>query len=148
MMVDGGTYRSLRLTVEEEAESQPSEKRKLRLPFSSKVTLRHAFSSNRSFVDHLCVAVCLIMLLAGGAQAQTVETNLCDESHCVYALKAGEPVTYVAEPEAGSYFAGWSGVCTGRGECSFTPKAGERIELYARFEKMPLAPKNLRNIRK
>ncbi len=41
---------------------------------------------------------------------------------CVLSLGARTPVTLTATPAAGSSFAGWSGACTGTGECTLTMK--------------------------
>lgn len=79
---------------------------------------------------------------------EVIVQTLCDydQPNCIFThYKVGDTDTLIAEPEAGYYFAGWGGICSGRGDCTFTiTQEGQRLELTARFEKLPDKPKNLR----
>lgn len=95
--------------------------------------------------------IVLFMIAASVSHSEDVVIQtLCDLNDnnlgCIFThYKKGDTDTLVAEPEPGYYFAGWSGICTGRGECTFTiTEEGQRLDLTARFEKLPDKPKNLR----
>lgn len=102
-----------------------------------------------------CIAfwVILLMMIAAARSEDAIVQTLCDLNDknlgCIFThYKVGDTDTLVAEPEPGYYFAGWGGVCTGRGECTFTiTKEGQRLDLTARFEKLPDKPRNLRRIK-
>lgn len=94
----------------------------------------------------MCLLVVMILFLST-CQAEETWTTVLDtnQDNAVIILEKNVPVTYVAEPEEGYVFVGWSGACTGKGDCVIIPtKDGERFELYARFAKKVEAPKNLR----
>ncbi|MDQ7786428.1 MAG: DUF1566 domain-containing protein [Thermodesulfovibrionales bacterium] len=48
-------------------------------------------------------------------------------SDCIEIYNAGTSVTLTAAPDAGSGFAGWSGVCTGTGACIVTMDAAKSV---------------------
>src|SRR6185437_13070614 len=48
-------------------------------------------------------------------------------STCVYDFDSGTPVTLTAVPASGSVFAGWSGDCSGTGQCSLTMDADHPV---------------------
>jgi hypothetical protein len=56
--------------------------------------------------------------VAGGGESCT--------SDCTRAFAIGVPVTFTATPAQGSFFAGWSGACTGSTGCQVTPEAAPR----------------------
>lgn len=98
-----------------------------------------------------------LLSMATGSTANSaddvVTQTLCDlndsNQGCIFTqYKVGDTDTLVAEAEPGYYFVGWGGICSGRGDCTFTiTKEGQRLDLTARFEKIPDKPKNLRRVR-
>lgn len=103
------------------------------------------------FVFLITFWVILLMMMTSARSEDTIVQTLCDydQPNCIFThYKVGDTDTLVAEPEPGYYFAGWGGICTGRGECTFTiTKEGQRLDLTARFEKLPDKPRNLRRIK-
>jgi uncharacterized repeat protein (TIGR02543 family) len=108
------------------------------------------------FVFLITFWVILLMMVAASVSHSAddvIVQTLCDLNDsnlgCIFThYKVGDTDTLVAEPEPGYYFAGWGGICTGRGECTFTiTKEGQRLDLTARFEKIPDKPRNLRRVK-
>jgi hypothetical protein len=98
----------------------------------------------------LLIVLAMTAVSSHSADEVVIQT-LCDfdQPNCIFThYKVGDTDTLVAEPEPGWYFAGWGGICTGRGDCTFTiTEEGQRLELTARFEKLPVQPKNLRRVK-
>jgi len=63
-------------------------------------------------------------------------------STCVYDFDSGTPVTLTAVPASGSEFAGWSGDCSGAGQCSLTMDADHPVT--ATFE--PASPTEILSV--
>lgn len=55
---------------------------------------------------------------------------------CSFQIESGRRVTLSAQATSGSSFAGWSGVCSGTGSCSF---AADNVTINATFQKTPPA---------
>jgi Divergent InlB B-repeat domain len=62
----------------------------------------------------------------GGAGTVTGGTINCG-STCTANYLAGTPVTLTATPESGSVFTGWSGACTGTGDCTLTVDSNKAV---------------------
>lgn len=63
------------------------------------------------------------------------ETFSCTSGVCQKAIESGAPLTLYPAPATGSEFSGWSGACTGTGNCDLTMDA-DRI-VSARFDFCP-----------
>jgi hypothetical protein len=63
---------------------------------------------------------------------------------CVASFGVNTKVTLLAVPDDGSNFAGWSGVCTGTGQCTLTVAAA--TEVTATFDRVDRAPPHIRTI--
>jgi len=90
-----------------------------------------------------------VLITPAYVSAADVVMNICEapETTCIWTYNIGDVVTLEAEPEPGYYFAGWSGICTGKGDCTFTVEDNNRMELFARFELLPNKPRNLRRVK-
>ena len=72
---------------------------------------------------------------------------------CTLLVSPTSPLTLTATPAAGSYFAGWSGECTGTGPCTFTPAQGDVVsatfakEPETSFTSAPLGATNATSVR-
>jgi hypothetical protein len=64
----------------------------------------------------------------------------CALAICTRAVDGGDGVFLNAQPAKGWRFAGWSGGCRGRGECS--PSTDADVAVTARFVKLPVAKKH------
>jgi hypothetical protein len=66
----------------------------------------------------------------GGGGSGTVTsspTGIACGPTCSASFPHGTPVTLTATPAAGSMFAGWSGACTGSGQCSVTMTTNQTV---------------------
>lgn len=82
----------------------------------------------------------LTVIRAGGSGAGTVTSSPsgidCGAS-CSASFSSGAAVTLTAAPASGSYFAGWSGACSGTGSCVVTMDAVENVIVIATFKQVP-----------
>lgn len=85
-----------------------------------------------------CVVSLNIQRRGTGTGVVLGKRMLCDRD-CSFELPAGTRVRLTAEPARGSQFEGWSGACTGAGECVVEMAVGASV--YANFgRKAPVAP--------
>jgi hypothetical protein len=81
---------------------------------------------------------------AGGGTVTSSPTGIdCGET-CTAEFEEGAEVALSATPAAGSTFAGWSGACSGTGECKVT--IGEAQEVEAEFVATPKFSISLENV--
>jgi len=59
---------------------------------------------------------------------------------CALGVSVGDTVTFSANPESDSYFVGWSGACSGTGNCSFTVSGETAITAAFGRSTVPSAP--------
>lgn len=81
-------------------------------------------------------------LTIGGDGAGTVQLPprfTCADSSCVYSLTRGQTVTLLAQPEPGSNFAGWSGACSGTGNCQFSITDNTTVNAGFALNQYPLS---------
>ncbi len=73
----------------------------------------------------------LLTVAKAGTGSGTVKSSpagISCGSTCTHKFAAGTVVTLTATPKAGSTFAGWSGACTGTGNCVVTVKAAKTVK--------------------
>jgi hypothetical protein len=69
----------------------------------------------------------LTSTLAGEGKGRVSGPLISCPSRCVSASAPGAQVTLTAAPEPDSYFAGWSGACTGTGACVVTMSENQTV---------------------
>src|SRR4029077_3898898 len=75
---------------------------------------------------------------AGEGEVSSAPPGIACGATCSAEFEEGTEVTLTATPEAGSTFAGWSGACSGAGECKVT--MSEAMEVKAEFTALPKFP--------
>ena len=88
-----------------------------------------AFPSIAQYLDPVVPQYSLIVTRSGTG-AGTVASNPAGVScgaSCTASFSSGTAVTLSATPEPGSEFSGWSGACSGTGECRVTMSATRRV---------------------
>ena len=73
--------------------------------------------------------------LAGSGSGAVAGPGILCPSACAQSYAAGAAVTLSATPAAGSTFAGWSGACSGSGDCTVSMTAARSVS--ATFEPTP-----------
>ena len=71
----------------------------------------------------------------GDGEVSSAPPGIACGATCSAEFDEGAEVTLTATPEAGSTFAGWSGACSGTGECTVT--MSEATEVKAEFTALP-----------
>jgi hypothetical protein len=69
----------------------------------------------------------LTVSLAGAGKGSVAGSQITCPSVCSASYPAGTIVTLSATPAAGSTFSGWSGACTGTGQCKLTISSDEAV---------------------
>ena len=64
---------------------------------------------------------------AGGGTVTSTPAGIDCGATCAFAYVQGNTVTLTATPDATSTFTGWSGACTGTGECSVTADGAQSV---------------------
>jgi hypothetical protein len=73
----------------------------------------------------------LTVVAAGAPGTVALDGLRCgNDSPCFVPVAAGEVLTLTATPEAGSYFDGWSGACSGLGDCVVTMSADRSVTAH------------------
>ncbi len=65
-------------------------------------------------------AMALSVAKSGEGTVTSAPTGIACGTSCTYSFATGTTVTLRATPAAGSIFSGWSGVCTGKPDCTVT----------------------------
>jgi len=63
----------------------------------------------------------------GGGTVTSLPQGISCRSSCSSAFVAGTPVTLLATPDSDSVFSGWSGSCTGTGNCQFIMNSNRAV---------------------
>ncbi|MBK7660383.1 MAG: hypothetical protein IPJ28_15195 [Betaproteobacteria bacterium] len=78
-------------------------------------------------LEEVPVTFALAVSKAGAGTVASTPAGIACGSTCVADFASGSVVSLSATPAPGSFFAGWSGACTGTGACSVTMDAAKAV---------------------
>jgi len=101
--------------------------------------IQHAISPPGGYRGGATPSVTLTVIVNGSGVVTVSSGGSCAAGTCPISVPSGTPITLTASPSAGWSFTGWTGPCTGGGDCALTLDAQATVTATFTQEQFQLA---------